>query len=144
MTQAEAAGFGGRLLVLDMIEDLPRVMASLDVGVVASLGSEGSSRVTLEMMASGVPIVATRVGGIPEVLENEDCGDLVEPGQADQMAERALKLLSQEQAARTMAERALERARTHHSPDVWAVKIEEIYLQALANRGRTPEGSSET
>lgn len=62
-------GFEGRLLVEGMLPQLPEVMASLDIGVVASVGSEGSSRVTMEYMASGIPVVATRVGGIPELLK---------------------------------------------------------------------------
>lgn len=65
---ARASGFEGRLRVEGMLPNLPEVMASLDIGVVASLGSEGSSRVTMEYMASGAPVVGTCVGGIPEIL----------------------------------------------------------------------------
>ena len=55
-----------RFTVLGWVDDLPALIALFDIGAIASVGSEGSSRVALEMLASALPIVATRVGGIPK------------------------------------------------------------------------------
>lgn len=90
---ARKNGFGDRLRVDGVLPNLPQVMASLDVGAVASIGSEGSSRATLELMASGVAVVATRVGGIPEILDGglqqgERARESGEPGVAGALGNR--------------------------------------------------------
>lgn len=60
--------------------DVPGVMRRCSVGVIASLGSEAVSRVALEWMACGRPIVATRVGCLPELVKDGVTGYLVAPG----------------------------------------------------------------
>jgi glycosyltransferase involved in cell wall biosynthesis len=68
-------------------------MAASDVFALPSL-SEGFPIVSLEAMASGLPIVATKVGGLPEIVEDGQNGFLVEPRNPGQIAERALLLLN--------------------------------------------------
>ena len=83
-----------RIVFRGWLSDLPQVMASLDIGVIASVGSEGSSRIALEYMASGVAIVATRVGGIPELLEGETAAHLVAPRSPEILAQEITRLAS--------------------------------------------------
>lgn len=82
--------------------DVNRIVAALDVGVVSSVGSEALSRVLLEYMACGIPAVATKVGGIPDVLEDEKAGYLVAPENTAEMANAVKKILGDRDAAAAM------------------------------------------
>ncbi|RLD95225.1 MAG: hypothetical protein DRI93_02825 [Aquificota bacterium] len=64
---------------------IQEVLAALDVVVLASLGSEGSSRVALEAGASGKPLIATTVGALPEVVVHGKTGLLVPPGEVEEL-----------------------------------------------------------
>lgn len=85
--------------------DVERVLATLDVAVLASVGSEGSSRVALEAGAVGKPLVATSVGVLPEVVLNGKTGFVVPPGDARAMSE-ALTELMDPKTRRRMGENA--------------------------------------
>ena len=149
---AEAArdpSWGGRLLVEGFLPDLPQVVASLDIGVVASLGSEGSSRATLEYMASGLPVVATAVGGIPEIMwpagapragdEIHICkaGLLVSPADAPAMARAITRLVDDAEERAEFGSDARAMALANHDTDQWAAAFEEIYYEALARKKPT-------
>jgi glycosyltransferase involved in cell wall biosynthesis len=77
-------------------KEVQTFMQQADVFVLPSL-SEGFGIVILEAMACGLPIVATRVGGIPEVIKNDINGYLVEPKRPDEIAEKILILLQNDQ-----------------------------------------------
>lgn len=76
-----------RVRVLGHREDLPGVLRSFDLGVIASVGSEANCRVGLEWMASGVPLVATRVGVLPDIVVEGRTGLLVPPGAPQSLSE---------------------------------------------------------
>lgn len=73
-------------------EELPKIMARTDILVLPSL-SEGMPFVIVEAMAYGKPVVASAVGGIPEVVEDEKTGLLVPPREADRLAQALLRLI---------------------------------------------------
>jgi len=73
-------------------EEVPEYMVAADVFVLPSL-SEGFPVVILEAMASGLAIITTRVGGLPEIIKNKENGFLVEPKNPEEIAERILLLL---------------------------------------------------
>lgn len=93
----------------------------------------------LEAMASGVPVVAARVGGVPELIEEEKTGLFCEPGDPASMAEQVERLLAGVDAARAMAQRAKDRARERFHPKVIARKHLEIYREVLG-AGQTSKG----
>ena len=72
--------------------DVPEIMRGLDCFVLPSL-AEGVSNTILEAMASGLPVVATRVGGNPELIEDGMTGTLVPPANSDALARRDARLL---------------------------------------------------
>jgi len=74
---AASLGIESNVIALSYQENIETLIASLDVGVVASLGSEGSSRIAFEYMASGVPVIATKVGCLPEIIEDKENGLLI-------------------------------------------------------------------
>jgi glycosyltransferase involved in cell wall biosynthesis len=65
---AESAGVADRVRVLGNVAGIADFMASLDVGVISSLGSEAVCRVAMEMMACGTPVIASDVGVLPEIV----------------------------------------------------------------------------
>jgi glycosyltransferase involved in cell wall biosynthesis len=81
-----------RFLLLGSIKDASRYMAAFDVLALPSV-KEGFPWAVLEAMAAKVPVVATRVGAIPEMLDDGISGIICEPGDAEQLAQGIVKLL---------------------------------------------------
>jgi len=77
-TTVSALGLDGRVRLLGERDDVPSVLAAMDVFVLCSI-AEGISNTILEAMATGLPVVATRVGGNPELVVDGKTGCLVEP-----------------------------------------------------------------
>lgn len=94
--------------------------------VLSSL-SEGSPNALLEAMAAGVPVVATRVGGIPEIVAHEESALLIEPGDAAQMSEALSRILSDVELSRRLVQQSRERIASHHAPEARTRKLIEIY-----------------
>jgi glycosyltransferase involved in cell wall biosynthesis len=99
--------------------------------VVLSSRSEGSPNALLEAMAARVPIVATAVGGVPEIVSDGECALLVEPGNSERMAEAMGALLTDASLAGRLASQAHERAVSRHSPEARARRLRQIYLGLL-------------
>ena len=83
--EAERLGLGSRARFLGFRDDLERIYADLDVAVNCSL-NEGTPVALIEAMASGVPVLATAVGGTPDLLEEGRLGRLVPPGDPNALA----------------------------------------------------------
>lgn len=111
---------------------IPEYMIASDIFVLPSL-SEGLGIVNLEAMASGLPIVATRVGGIPEIIEDGENGFLVEPKNSKQLAEKILCLLSNDELRKHIFLKNTEKAKSY-SWDLVIEKLLKIYSFCLENR----------
>ena len=88
------AGLEADVAIAGFVEDLPRVLAALDVALYVPLESDGMSRVVFECLAAGVPLVASRVGVVPEVLEDGRHAALVPAGDAAALAETLARVLA--------------------------------------------------
>lgn len=100
-------------------EDTLREILSADI-LVAPSYFEGFPNVILEAMACGTPIVASCVGAIPEMLDNGNCGVLIEPRSAEAVYEAVTGLLNNENMKQTFAARALKRVKDMYAmPSVW-------------------------
>ena len=86
----------------------------------------------LEAMACEVPIVATRVGGVPEVVADNECGYLVPVGDIDQMAERILQLIQDKPLAQRFGRAGRERALTLFPEDKIVSQYESLYQSVIA------------
>jgi glycosyltransferase involved in cell wall biosynthesis len=93
---------------------------------------ETSPMVIAELMALGKPVVATRVGGVPDLVEDGRTGFLVEPGDTPDLAERMLKLLSDPALRAAMGKLARERADQQFRNPFVAKRVHEVYRQAIS------------
>ena len=89
-------------------KDVERLYGIMDISVLTSL-SEGLSLTVLESMAHGLPVVATRVGGNPEIITDGQNGYLVPPGDACSLADRIVRLLLDADLRRRMGSEGRER-----------------------------------
>ena len=105
-----------------------------DIAVLSSL-SEGSPNALLEAMAAGLPVVATSVGGIPEIVTHEESAMLVPPGDRVAMAAAIGRVLREEGLALRIIQRARELVEAKHSPEERTRQICEIYRNLLAKDG---------
>jgi len=77
-------------------DKIHEILSLIDLFVMPSL-SEGLPIALLEAMASGLPVIATKVGGIPEVIDKDDCGILIPPNDAKQISDNVIKLFQDEE-----------------------------------------------
>lgn len=97
--------------------------------------SEGLPRVIMEAFARGRPVVATAVGGIPDLVEPERNGVLVDPGDADALADALLRVLEDRQLAERLSRGAIEAAEhLRWTPDRYANALRELVDTAVLSR----------
>ncbi len=113
-------------------EDVPDVLAASDLLVLPSL-SEGLPFVVPEAMASGLPVVATRVGGIPEAVVEGKTGFLAEPASALGLQDAIVKMLQDPERMRSMGKAGQARARAEFDVEWMVSKTCEIYRSLLGN-----------
>lgn len=106
------------------------LLACADVVVLPSY-YEGLPMCVLESMAAGVPVVSTEVGGIPEALDNGNCGRLVSPGDIDALADALVGCLSGGTEVDFMCKRAFFLVKQRYSVPVVMSSITELYRSAL-------------
>ena len=128
---AASAGIADRVIFAGWLDDVAVAIASLDVSVVASLGSEGSSRISYESMASGTALVATTVGCIPEITRNGETALLVLPADSAALAQAIGRLLENAELRADLAANALDYVRAHHTMDRWVNHTLAVYEEAL-------------
>jgi glycosyltransferase involved in cell wall biosynthesis len=133
--QSERMGIAPWVAFAGMRRDIPEILPLLDVFVLPSL-YEGFGIAILEAMAAGRPVVATAVGGIPEVVVHEQTGLLVPPGDPLALAAAIEYLLSHPEQARLMGARGRERARESFRIEAVVRQHEEWYEACLEVRRR--------
>jgi glycosyltransferase involved in cell wall biosynthesis len=112
----------------------PRIADYLSVSDVLLLPSEQESfgLAALEALACEVPVIASRVGGIPEVVDDGLTGCLAEAGDLEKMSADAARLLSDEQLRRGMGRRARESALSRYSTDLVIPQYIDFYERVIA------------
>ena len=114
------------VLMPGYVEDAKRYMLLFRVFALSSL-TEGLPIVILEAMQAGLPIVATRVGGVPEVLKEGEAGKLVPARNASRLAEGIYELLIDASLAKKMTDSARQSLETMYSSTAMALKYIKIY-----------------
>jgi glycosyltransferase involved in cell wall biosynthesis len=135
--QAAALGLGQRVIFAGWRRDTARVLAGLDVFVMPSL-FEGGPTTVLEAMAMGQPVVASRVGMVPEVIEEGRSGLIVPPGDVSALTLATTRLLEDPPLAARIGARAREQAVGAFSIDQMVGRYLEVFARAREGRARHP------
>jgi glycosyltransferase involved in cell wall biosynthesis len=125
-------GLEGGVLLTGHRDDVARLLRAADLFVLPSL-NEGLGMVLVEAMASGLATVASRVGGIPEVVLDRDTGLLVPPGDPGALADAILRLADDEGERRRMGRAGRDRAFEVFSIERTVRETERLY-EELADR----------
>jgi glycosyltransferase involved in cell wall biosynthesis len=123
--------------LIGLRSDVPDLLRASDAAVL-STNSEGSPLSVMEYMDAGLATVATRVGGIPDLIDDGVEGLLVDPQDPVGLGDALARVLSDRDEARRMGERARERRRREFDIDVMVENLQNLYLELYAKtrRGR--------
>ena len=113
----DRAGLADKIIMAGYRWDTPNVYAACDVIVIASLRTEASPIVLREAFASGRPVIATKVGDIPEIVRHRENGLLIEPGNPQALASAILEFISDPELAAHCAANGLRYATENFSFD---------------------------
>jgi L-malate glycosyltransferase len=136
---AVTLGLEDRVIFTGFRLDIPELLAALSVSVLPSLGLEGLSNSLLESLAAGLPVVATRVGGNPEIIEDGVNGLLVPPADAEALAGAICRLLNDQGLARMLGQAGRQRVMSRYSLEQAVNTTERLYcnlLQRTSSRWR--------
>lgn len=123
-------GLGRRLVLTGLRRDVPRLLTELSVSVSSSL-AEGLSNTLLESMAAGVPVVATAVGGTPEVVADGVTGFLTPARDPAALAAGISRLLDAPDLAARMGRAGRRRVAERFGPDEMVERTRQLYLRLL-------------
>jgi glycosyltransferase involved in cell wall biosynthesis len=132
---AAELGLGESVRFLGEVGNVPELLARSSLLVLPSL-TEGISLTLLEAMARGLPVVATRVGGNPEVVEEGVTGFLVPARRPQDLAERMVYLLRRPDLAREMGRQARQRVEAHFRVSDMVARYEALYNELLGRPDR--------
>ena len=135
-------GMGERMHFTGMRADVPDILAMAAVSVLPSF-SEGISNTLLESMAAGVAVVATNVGGTPEVIRNGHDGLLVPPGNVEAIADAVSSILLNPLLATRLSVQGRERVSKTFTFDNMVRQTEEVYAEILEAKSRSKKEAAE-
>jgi glycosyltransferase involved in cell wall biosynthesis len=128
------ADIGDAVHFLGNRDDVAEILAATDIAILCS-DYEGSPLVLMEYMEAACPVVATRVGGVPEIVVDGETGLLVPPGESDRLAEAIARLLEDPGSARAMGEAGRRRRRDEFDLSRTVREVEALYEELYARAG---------
>ena len=135
---ARRLGVADTVLFLGIRRDVPAVLAAVDVAVLSS-DYEGSPLSVMEYMAAAKPVVSTRVGGVPELVQEDVHGLLVEPRDPEALAEAVARLLRDPALAKRLGAEGRKRQQREFSLEAMVGRIEDLYEELWLASGRRGE-----
>lgn len=132
---AETLGIQAQVRFLGARDDVPALVSLFDVAVLSSRPVvETVSNAVLEYMAARKPVVVTRVGSLPELIEEGRTGFLVEPGDWQAMAKRIVQLLQDRSLAKRLGQAAQDRVRQQYTVERMVQQYEALFERLLNHR----------
>ena len=131
---ASKLGIADRVTFTGFLDRVEQVIPCFDVLVQSSTEPESFGRVVVEAQLSGVPVVASRIGAIPEIISNRDIGTLVTPGSVEETARGVLQYLNSDELHRQTASAAREHAVAHFSVRRVVDELSSLYDGLLRER----------
>jgi glycosyltransferase involved in cell wall biosynthesis len=137
----DQAGLADKIIMAGYRWDTPDVYAACDMIVIASLHTEASPIVLREAFASGRPVIATKVGDIPEIVRHRQNGLLIEPGDPQALATAINEFISDPKLAANCAANGLQYAIEHFSFDkMMEAKLSADFAVLAKKARRIPAG----
>ena len=127
-------GLGQAVVFAGWRRDLASVYADLDAVVISS-HNEGTPASLIEAMATGCPVVSTRVGGVPDLISDGETGRLVAPGDREALAAALLELFREPEHTARMAELAQRQVLERHQARRLVADVDRLYRQLLTAAG---------
>jgi glycosyltransferase involved in cell wall biosynthesis len=124
-------GLSETVTLLGVRSDVPDLLAAADLAVCCS-DFEGGPLSVMEYMGAGLPVVATRVGGIPELVRDGKNGILVPPRDPGGLAQAVIELLSDAERRRRMGQAGKSLREREYGGDVFISRLEALYERLLA------------
>jgi glycosyltransferase involved in cell wall biosynthesis len=124
-----------RVRLVGWVEEVAPLHATIDICVLSSL-NEGTPVALIEAMAAAKPVVATRVGGVADIVEHERTGLLVPPGNPDALADGIVRLAADPAERSRMGAAGREAVVARFSPERLVDDLEALYTRALAEKRR--------
>ncbi len=138
-SKAMEMGVSDRVKFLGWRNDIQEIIPLFDLFVLPSM-NEGMGRVIVEAMAAGKPVVASKVGGIPDLVKHNDTGLLVPPGDVDALSKALIKLLNDPGKAKKMGENGKAYC-NKFSLRAMLDKIDGLYQGLLRSDFKTPSNT---
>ncbi len=133
--EVAAAGFQAKVHITGFREDVPACLAAMDVVVLPSIKSDGVPQVILQALAMRKSVVASAIGGIPEVIQHRHTGVLVPPNDHEALAEAVVQVLRDPESAATWAQGGRQLIDTHYALEYMIDRTAAVYTAALVEKG---------
>ncbi len=130
-------GLERQFIFTGFVPDLPRALAAMDVALYVPIESDGMGRVVYEYLAAGRPLVASRVGVVPEILTDGRDALLVPAGDSQALATAIRRLLREPDLRRSLGAAGRELVESRYSGARLAGRLAELYSTLVADRGRS-------
>ncbi len=137
LRQITKLGLEDGVFLLGMRGDVPELLSAIDLVVSSSILKEGLPLVLVEAAAMALPLIATNIGGSPEVVKDQVNGFIVEPKNAGVLADRVNYLIEHPNERQAMGQRSREIWEAKFRKEEMIRKIEQIYCDALTRAKRT-------
>jgi L-malate glycosyltransferase len=131
--EIQSLGLGNRVRLLGLRTDVPRLLAAADVGLLTSI-SEGIPLTLIEAMATGLPVVSTDVGGVREIVVEDETGLLAPAGNHEELARHLIALASDPDRRTALGRQGKKRAHAVFSERTMHEHYRQIYDDLLRSR----------
>lgn len=131
--QTKREGVSKSVIFTGLRDDIPELLAMSDLFVLSSI-NEGMGKVLVEAMAVGLPVVATKVGGVPAVVVDGETGIIVPPKDPDAMARAIIRLLTDPDTSIKMGKAGRKRVYPDFSVETMIEKIENLYENLIQEK----------